>query len=200
MKLRALDMTLAGMFAALMAIGANITSWIPFLSIGGVPLTMQTFFCILAGALLGSRLAAVSMTVYLLIGLAGVPVFAGFSSGFDTIISPTFGFIVSFIFAAFFTGLIIERVKQPSLLTFIIATLVGLALNYVIGTNWMYFAYQLWAPLPKGVELVSYTVAWSWMTLFLAKDLAFTIFAAVIAPRIYKALQKSNMLTKTTAA
>lgn len=51
MRLRALDITLVGMFAALMAIGANITSWAPFLVVGGVPITLQTFFCVLAGAI-----------------------------------------------------------------------------------------------------------------------------------------------------
>ncbi|TXK91768.1 BioY family transporter, partial [Parageobacillus sp. SY1] len=60
-KWRAIDLTLVGMFAALMAIGANITSWAPFLVIGGVPITLQTFFCVLAGAILGRRLGAVAM-------------------------------------------------------------------------------------------------------------------------------------------
>ena len=82
------------MFSALMAIGANISA---FLIIGGVPITLQTFFAILAGILLGSRMGAISMIVYAFIGLAGVPVFAGFSGGMDTLISPTFGFIVSFV-------------------------------------------------------------------------------------------------------
>ncbi len=42
--MRAKDLTFIAMFAALMAIGANITSWAPFLVIGGVPITLQTFF------------------------------------------------------------------------------------------------------------------------------------------------------------
>ncbi|GAE94900.1 substrate-specific component BioY of biotin ECF transporter [Gracilibacillus boraciitolerans JCM 21714] len=52
MRLRALDITLAALFAALMAIGANITS---FIVVGGVPITLTTFFSILSGLLLGSR-------------------------------------------------------------------------------------------------------------------------------------------------
>src|SRR5699024_12068185 len=92
----------------LMSIGANITAWAPFLQIGGVPITLQTFFCFLAGALLGSRRGAIAMIVYLFIGLAGVPVFAGFKGGLITVLCPTFGFIIYFIFTAYVTGKIIE--------------------------------------------------------------------------------------------
>ncbi|KAF0821696.1 hypothetical protein ABE29_06425 [Cytobacillus firmus] len=67
--LRTIDLTLAGMFVALMAVGANITSFVPFLVIGGVPITLQTFFAILAGAILGSRLGAITMAVYVFAGL-----------------------------------------------------------------------------------------------------------------------------------
>ncbi|HAQ08588.1 MAG TPA: BioY family transporter, partial [Bacillus bacterium] len=140
MKLRTLDLTLAAMFVALMAIGSNITSFVPFMMVGGVPITLQTFFAILAGLILGSRLGAISMLVYALVGLVGVPVFAQFSSGFSTIISPTFGFILSFILVAYFAGNIVE--KKRTLSAFILAALTGLVINYVVGTNWMYFAYK----------------------------------------------------------
>ena len=72
----AVSLVYCGMFAALMMIGANITAFAPFLVVGGVPITLQTFFAILAGLLLGSRLGAMAMTVYMFIGLAGAPVFA----------------------------------------------------------------------------------------------------------------------------
>ncbi len=51
------------------------------------------------------------MTVYMLIGLFGAPVFARFGGGFSTIVAPTFGFILSFILAAYVTGLLIEKVQ-----------------------------------------------------------------------------------------
>src|SRR4051812_33720561 len=111
-KLRALDLTLVGMFVALMAVGANITSFVPFMVVGGVPITLQTFFAILAGAILGSRLGVLAMTVYMLVGFAGVPIFAKFGAGPSTILSPTFGFIVSYIFTAFIIGKIVEKRKS----------------------------------------------------------------------------------------
>jgi len=113
-----LTLVYSGMFAALMMIGANITAFVPFLVVGNVPITLQTFFAILAGLILGSRRGALAMTVYMFIGLAGAPVFARFSGGFGSIISPTFGFIVSFILVAFIAGKIVEKNGKESIISF----------------------------------------------------------------------------------
>jgi biotin transport system substrate-specific component len=188
MKFRTLDLTLAAMFVALMAFGSNITSLVPFMVVGGVPITLQTFFAILAGAVLGSRLGAISMVVYALVGLVGVPVFAQFSGGFSTLISPTFGFIVSFVFTAYAVGKIVE--KKRTLPAFIIASLIGLVINYVIGTNWMYFAYKFWAAAPEGF---TYQMAWLWMVVPLPKDVILAVFAGIMAARLERTvLSKSS--------
>jgi biotin transport system substrate-specific component len=180
-KLRALDLTLAAMFVALMAIGANISTIAPFLHVGGVPITLQTFFAILAGAILGSRLGSIAMIVYMLVGLVGVPVFADFTGGLSIIIRPTFGFILSYILAAFIIGKIVE--KNKSLPAFIIASLIGMAVNYLFGTNWMYFAYKLWGAAPDGF---SYKMAWLWMAAPLPKDLILSVLAGIMAHRLEK--------------
>lgn len=192
MKLRAVDITLAALFAALMAIGANITA---FLVVGGVPITLTTFFCILAGLLLGSRLGAISMTVYALVGLAGAPVFAQFSGGPSTIIKPTFGFIISYIIVAYVAGKIVE--KDATRVRFIVAALIGMAINYVFGTTWMYYAYQLWFGAPEGF---SYAVAWLWMVAPLPKDIIFSLLAGGLAYRIYGKVYKSRSLHNTKIA
>ncbi|MDE8565338.1 biotin transporter BioY [Anoxybacillus rupiensis] len=186
---RALDMTLIAMFAALMAIGANITSWAPFLVIGGVPITLQTFFCLFAGAVLGRRLGAFAMIVYMLVGLVGAPVFAQFSGGFSMVVRPTFGFILSYILAAYITGWIVEKGSpSPSVVRFVVAALIGMIINYVIGTNWMFLAYKYWGQAPEGF---SYSMAWAWMFVPLPKDIILSIVAGVISPRIYASLRKS---------
>lgn len=179
---RTLKLVHIAMFSALMAIGANISS---FLIIGGVPITLQTFFAILAGILLGSRMGAFAMIVYTFIGLAGVPVFAQFSGGMDTLISPTFGFIVSFTVLAFLTGLIAE--KFPTRKGLVLAALAGLVINYFIGTNWMYAAYKLWFAAPEGF---TYQMAWAWMVVPLPKDLILSILAGVFAYRLRPIIQK----------
>ncbi|PKH11910.1 MULTISPECIES: biotin transporter BioY [Planomicrobium] len=179
---RTLKLVHIAMFSALMAIGANLTS---FLIIGGVPITLQTFFAILAGLLLGSKLGAASMVVYAFIGLAGVPVFAKFSGGMDTIISPTFGFIVSFILLAYVVGLIAE--KFPTRKGFVAAALAGLAINYLFGTNWMYAAYKLWFAAPEGF---TYLMAWAWMVPPLPKDLILAVLAGFFGFRLKPIIRK----------
>lgn len=87
------------------------------------------------------------------VGLAGAPVFARFGGGIGQILSPTFGFIISFILAAFVAGLIVERSGTKK--SFIVAALVATAINYLIGTNWMFFAYKLWASAPENFHISS---------------------------------------------
>ena len=70
------------------------------------------------------------------VGLAGAPVFARFGGGIGQILSPTFGFIITFILAAFVAGWIVERSGTKK--SFIVAALVATAINYLIGTNWMF--------------------------------------------------------------
>lgn len=180
----ALTLVYSGMFAALMMIGANITAFAPFLVIGGVPITLQTFFAILAGALLGSRLGTISMTVYMFVGLAGAPVFARFNGGFGSLVSPNFGFIISFILTAYVVGKIID--KNSKLSGYIIAALVGMAISYLFGTNWMYFAYKFWAAAP---EAFTYKVAWMWMMVPLPKDIVLAVLAGIFGHRMHKILK-----------
>ncbi|WP_307299859.1 biotin transporter BioY [Neobacillus driksii] len=188
MKLKTTELTAAAMFVALMAVGANITSIVPFMVVGGVPITLQTFFAILAGVVLGSRLGAIAMMVYMFVGLVGVPVFAQFGGGFGTFLKPTFGFIVSYVFTAYITGYLIEKMKN-TVGVFAFAALVGMAINYVFGTNWMYAAYKIWAAAPEGF---TYKLAWLWMVVPLPKDIILAILAGVMGHRLKRTLSKSQ--------
>ncbi|MFL0506666.1 biotin transporter BioY [Ureibacillus sp. 179-F W5.1 NHS] len=179
---RTLRMVQIAMFSVLMMIGANISS---FLIIGGVPITLQTFFAILAGILLGSRTGAVAMLFYLFIGLAGLPVFAKFSGGIDSLVTPTFGFILSYVIVAFIVGAIVR--KFPTTKGFVIASLAGTAINYFIGTNWMYAAYKLWFEAPSNF---TYQMAWAWMMVPLPKDIILAIFAGIFGYRLKPIVQK----------
>ncbi|HBZ11943.1 MAG TPA: biotin transporter BioY [Bacillus bacterium] len=186
-RLKTLDMVYISLFSALMMIGANITSFIPFMVIGGVPITLQGFFAILAGAFLGSRLGAISMAVYAFIGLAGAPVFARFHGGIGQLLSPTFGFIIAFIFTAYITGKIIE--KNNKVHSYVIAALLGMAFCYLFGTNWMYAAYKLWAAAP---DVFTYKVAWMWMAVPLPKDILLGILAGLFAHRMRGIVKRSR--------
>ena len=184
-KLRAADMALVGMFAALMGIGANITSFAPFLQIGGIPLTMQPFFCLLAGLLLGRKLGALAMIVYALVGFVGAPVFASFSGGISVLFNGSAGFILSYIPAAYAAGWITDKVSEPKTGHFFTASLIGTLIIYLIGVNYTYLAFSTWLNTP-----LSYSAVWKMMTWFFVKDLAFSVLLAVLASKVFRAVQK----------
>lgn len=176
---KSLRIVYGGLFIALTAIGANITALMPFLTVGGVPITLQTFFAVLAGLVLGSRLGAFTMFAYMVVGLAGAPVFAKFSGGISNIFSPTFGFIISFIVVAYFAGKLVEYKQTKSM--YITASLLGMLFIYIFGTHWMYMAYQFWFAAPEGF---SYALAWIWMSVPLPKDILLAIVAGLFAYRL----------------
>lgn len=91
-------MVYVALFVALISVGAQIR-----IPVGPVPITLQTPMILLTALILGPKLSAAAATVYLLIGLTGVPVFAG-GGGIGSFISPSFGFILGFIPAAFVAG------------------------------------------------------------------------------------------------
>ncbi|GGF20790.1 BioY family transporter [Halobacillus andaensis] len=179
----AYDMTIGAMFVALMAVGANITAVAPFLSIMNVPLTLQTFFAILAGIVLGSRLGGFAIFVYAALGIVGAPVFAEFSGGVSTIISPTFGFVLSFIVLAFIVGKIVENNRRFSM--YMTASIIGVIINYFIGVNGMYAALNFWMGEGAGI---SYALAWTSMMPFLIKDFALALLAGAFAYRLEKGI------------
>lgn len=181
---KTIDLIYSALFATLIMIGANITSFVPFLTVGGVPITLQAFFAILAGLVLGSKKGAIACTVYMFIGLAGAPVFSKFTGGFSAILLPTFGFIVTFIISAYIAGKIAEKFQTR--LAYIIGALIAMAVNYIIGTTWMYFAYTLWASAPEGF---TFKMAWLWMIPPMPKDIILSIFAGFFAYRIQKILK-----------
>ncbi|WLR51208.1 biotin transporter BioY [Bacillus tianshenii] len=179
------NMVLCALFAALMAVGANVS---PFLTIGGVPITLQLMFAILAGGILGSRLGALSMSAYMFMGLVGAPVFAQFKGGPAHVLSPTFGFIVSFIVIAYFTGKLVGDKSNASKLSYIGVGFLSLFFNYIIGTNFMYFALKFWAEAPDGFH---YGMAWIWMAAYLPLDIVVTTVSLTLLPKLKAALRTS---------
>jgi len=184
----AYEITIGALFVALMAIGANITSFVPFLMILGVPLTLQTFFAVLSGLILGSRLGFFSMLVYMVLGLIGTPIFAGFSGGPAVLFKTSFGFILSYVVLAFIAGKLVESSRKISM--YITAALTGVAVNYIIGVTWFYAALNFWAP----GDPISYTLAWTSMGPFLIKDVAICILAALFAHRLERTVLHRTQL------
>lgn len=103
-------------FVVLTALSAFVRIPLPFTP---VPLTLQTFFVLLSGALLGRKLGVSTQISYMLLGFTGLQVFTGFGSGGLYLLGPTGGYIVGFILAALFAGSLLVKEKQNSNSVFI---------------------------------------------------------------------------------
>ncbi len=146
-------MILCALFAALTGVGALIAIPLPFTP---VPITLQTFFIFLAGALLGKYLGALSQLIYLLLGVVGLPVFAKGSSGIGALLGPSGGYLVGFIPAAFLVGYLLERREKPPLGLIFLAMVVGLLAIYLPGVGWLMWVAKL--NLVKGLLWVYHLV------------------------------------------
>lgn len=127
-------MALCGLFAALTA----ICSWISIPTT--VPFTLQTFAVFSTLLVLGGQYGTISIVVYLLVGLAGAPVFAEFYSGLPAFMTPSGGYLIGFIF----TGLIywaITSMFGNKLLASIIGLVSGTIVCYAFGTVWFMIVY-----------------------------------------------------------
>ena len=127
--------TWIGGFALATAIGAQIE--IPHQP---VPYTLQTFFVLLSGAVLGKRNGPLSQFLYLLVGAIGLPVFSHWGFGVARLIGPTGGYLLSFPIAAFVVGYLVHR--HTNFIWLSITMIVGLLIIFSLGTlqlNFLYF-------------------------------------------------------------
>jgi biotin transporter BioY len=118
-------------FSLLTALAAQIV-----IPIGPIPITGQTFAVLLTGALLGSRLGAMAMIVYLIEGASGLPFFYGGSSGIGHLLGPTGGYLVAFPAGAFITGAFAENGWDKRFFTAVVAMAVGSILILLAGWAW----------------------------------------------------------------
>lgn len=126
------------------------------------------------------------MTVYMLVGVAGAPIFANFKAGFGALFRSYWWFYYRIYYRCLRIRKIVEQKERPTFSTFAIASFTGIILTYIIGTTYMYGAVNLF----MGGNM-SYKAAWMIMMWFAVKDIAFTIIGAIIAPRIYYAVRRS---------
>jgi biotin transport system substrate-specific component len=152
-------------FVILMILGAFVRIPLPFTP---VPITLQTFFALLSGALLGN-LGTLAQLIYLFLGLSGLTVFSQTGSGVCYLMGPTGGYIIGFILASFFIGKFIKYSGNRFYLTF--------ALLFV-GDLIILFSGAIWLKYLSGYQLAMALVLG--FIPFLAGDLLKTLVAALI--------------------
>lgn len=171
-KENTLTMVFCGLFAVLTAAASQLS-----IPIGPVPINLATLSVFLAGGVLGARYGAVSQAVYVLIGLTGLPVFAGWKGGAAVLAGPTGGYLAGYIAAAWLAGLLCAQVKNPFRLAASLTA--GLALCYLLGTAWFVF--------------VTKSGIWTALTLcvfpFLIGDAVKIAAAVFLIPRLRRAFQ-----------
>jgi biotin transport system substrate-specific component len=163
-----------GLFTALIAVGAFIKIPIPV-----VPFTLQYLFTMLAGLLLGSRLGTLSVLSYMLLGLAGLPIFSE-GGGIWYVFKPSFGYIIGFAVGTFVTGWIAEQMEKKTITRYLIANLAGLFCVYAIGMIYYYIICNFVIDTPIAVgPLFLYC-----FVLAVPGDIALSILGAVVAKRV----------------
>lgn len=163
------EMVLAGMFAAVLAVISQLSIPTP----AGVPVTIQVFGVALVGAVLGWKLGLCSVLVYILIGAAGLPVFANFGGGIRSLIGLTGGYIWAWPVMAVLCGIhpgLKNRISD--LAVRILLSLIGLAAVELIGG-------LQWAAL-SGDMTAGAVFAYS-MVAFVPKDIVITILGVIVS-------------------
>ena len=131
-KLSIREITQMAIFTAIIAVCAQIAIPLP----GGVPMTLQTWAVSLAGIVLGAKNGSLAVLVYVLLGIAGVPVFANFAGGLGIVAGPTGGFILTFPLMALIAGI---GNRKKSLVWLFMALVAGTVINFAAGM--FYFSF-----------------------------------------------------------
>ena len=178
---RAIRLSAVLFMTALTAAAAQISIPLPFTP---VPLTLQPMVVLLGGAALGSRLGSASQVLYLLAGVAGLPVFAAspaMPQGLLRLVGPTGGFLLSYPMAAFVAGWLAERGFDRRYITSVLAMAAGLAIVFASGVTML--ASQLTPALGAGAWNAALQAGFY---PFVLVDAVKLLVAAAVLPGIWK--------------
>lgn len=166
------DLVFIALFAVLMA----VCSWISIPT--AIPFTMQTFAVFLALTYLGGKKGIVSVCVYLLLGIIGLPVYANGTAGIGIILGTTGGYMVGWIFSGLVMWLM-EKLLGRNICAQAVSMLVGLLVCYAIGTVWFMAVYA------QAAGAIGLWVAISWCVVpFIIPDLVKLAFALWFSQRL----------------
>lgn len=121
-------------FSIFTAVSAKVQIYLPFTP---VPITGQTLAVLLTGTILGSQMGALSISIYLLAGIVGVPLFSGESAGMTYLLGPTGGYLIGFLISAYIVGKLAERGSDRLLKSCLPMMLLGELIIYAFGLVWL---------------------------------------------------------------
>lgn len=168
-------LTLSALFCTLICIGSFIRIPMPNM----MPVTLQTFFVLLTALLLPFKASTLATITYIALGLIGLPVFSG-GGGLGYVLMPNFGFIIGFLIATVIISLITQKLNYRNLWHYIIISLLGITIIYIIGI--LYFAF-----ITNVHNNNDYSWVWFIQTVFLPflpKEIICIILASLSAYKI----------------
>lgn len=173
---RTRSVSLVFAFSLLVALSAQIV-----IPVGPVPITAQTFAVLLTGALLGSRMGAAAIIIYLAEGAIGLPFFSGGRGGLAHLLGPTGGYLVAFPAGAFITGAFAEHGWDKRFWTAAAAMAIGSLIIMLSGWTW----FSLVTNTPMSVSFQTTVLT------FIPGDIVKILLAAALLPAGWKLLRRS---------
>lgn len=179
LKLTLRDLSRIAIFAAIIA-ALTLPGEIPLAS--GVPISFQTLGVMLAGVVLGAYRGALAVTLYVILGLVGLPILSGHSAGFAVLAGPTAGFLIGFIPGALVAGLIAHSAKAKF-------GVVRVILGSIVGGIGVIYAFGI--PVMAANLHVDLVTATGYMSPYLIGDAIKVALTAIIATALYRAYPKA---------
>lgn len=176
------SMALIALFSAVTAVFSQI-----IIPIGPVPINLALLAVFTCGCALGRKNGTISIAIYVLLGVVGVPVFTGFQGGLAKVAGPTGGYIIGYLFAVFIIGLMCDKLGRK-VWVMAVSIIIGIIVCYAFGTAW--FVFSMGEGIWESLMLCVFP--------FLPGDAAKTVATILII----KALEKTHLLpgTKSVSA
>lgn len=174
------QIALVGLMAAIICVLAPFALPIP---ISPVQITLGTLAIYFVLTVLGLKLGTISVVVYILLGLAGLPVFAGFTGGAGKLLGPSGGYILGYIFMALICGFFIDKWDNNLFLSFL-GFLLGTAVLYLFGSLWL--TYQTTVTLSQAI--VAYVLP------YIPGDLIKLILAMILGRQVRMRLKRAGLI------
>lgn len=171
------QMTLTAIMAAVICILGPLSIPIP---VSPVPITLTNLAIYFSVCILGWKLGTLSYLIYLIIGLAGLPVFSSFGAGFGKLLGPTGGYLIGFAFMAIICGIFFEKCTNRALLFF--GLILGSLVNYLFGTAW----------LAVQAHLTFSQALWAGVIPYIPGDIIKILLAVILAPPLRKRLLRAQ--------
>ena len=174
------QLALTGLMSAVICILAPISFQIP---VSPVPISLGFLGIYFVVSVAGMKIGTISVVIYILLGLAGLPVFTGFTGGPGKLFGPTGGYIVGYLFMALICGYFIDRWGNRILLTFA-GMLIGTCVCYLFGTVWLAFQSSYTFPEALAAGVLPY----------IPFDLVKLVLAATLGRELRTRLKKADLL------